>query len=330
MRVLVADDDEICRLVVQAILLKLGHDVLVCDNGQTAWELLQAEGADVIISDWQMSGLNGLELCRRVREHTEIAYPYFILLTAHGRQRDILLAMKAGVDDHLTKPPSEDDLEAKLIAAARVTGLHVELVDRHKKLESVNQQLFEGRRALVAANASLNRLARSDALTGLSNRLAMGEDMRAMQSRFERYGQGFGVAMLDIDHFKAYNDDYGHQAGDRLLSGVGAAIAAEIRPGDLAYRYGGEEFLIVYPNQTIATTAIAVHRIRRRVETIAAPDNRPGTTTVSAGIAEARPPDRFEEIVGRADRALYQAKHDGRNRVCLESSQGRLERGQSK
>jgi len=324
-RVLIADDDYVCREIVQAILRKLGHDVATADNGQAAWALLQATGADVIISDWQMSGLNGLQLCERVRSSTDIAYPYFILLTAHGEPQDILLAMQAGVDDHLQKPPSEDELQARLIAAARVTGLHAELADRHQRLASANEQLLEGRRALEMANASLHRLAHSDSLTGLRNRLALTEDMAAIQDRFERYGHGFGIAMLDIDHFKRYNDDYGHQAGDRLIAEVGTAISSGIRPGDLAYRYGGEEFLIVYPDQTIAKTAIAVHRIRQRIQMIASSTDLTGEATLSAGIAAARPPDRFEDIVGRADRALYEAKRGGRNRVCVDSPQMRRE-----
>jgi two-component system cell cycle response regulator len=321
MRVLVADDDDLCRQIVQAILENLGHEVLAADNGQSAWELLLADGAEVVISDWQMPALNGLELCERARNHPGLAYPYFILLTSHGEHGDILAAMQAGVDDHLTKPPSVDDLRAKLIAAARITGLHAELADRHQALAAANQELLDSRGALEAANASLEQLAHRDALTGLGNRLAMNEDIPAIQSRLERYRHGFCIAMLDVDHFKAYNDQHGHQAGDRLLADVGTAIIEEIRPGDLAYRYGGEEFLIVYPNQTVATTSVAVNRIRYRVENSASHTDLPSAATLSAGIAEAGPDERFESIVRRADRALYQAKHDGRNQVGLEPGQ---------
>jgi len=164
----------------------------------------------------------------------------------------------------------------------------------------------------------LERVAYRDALTGLGNRLAMDEDMRSIQDRFDRYGNGFCIAMLDIDHFKSFNDSYGHQAGDRILAEVGAAIASEIRPADLAYRYGGDELLIVYPHQSVATTCIGVQRIRHRVEKIASHADFPGPVTLSAGIADARDRERYETIVRRADRALYRAKDAGRNQVCVE------------
>ena len=164
----------------------------------------------------------------------------------------------------------------------------------------------------------LNHLAHRDSLTGLGNRLAMDEDMATIQDRFDRYQHGFCITMLDIDHFKNFNDTFGHQAGDRVLAEVGAAIASEIRAGDLAYRYGGEEFLIVYTDQTAASTSIAVERIRDRVEKIPSQSGLAGPFTLSAGIAEARSGDVADGVVGRADEALYRAKHQGRNQVCLE------------
>ena len=167
----------------------------------------------------------------------------------------------------------------------------------------------------------LGRRAHRDALTGLGNRLAMDEEMANIQDRFDRYQHGFCIALLDIDHFKNFNDTYGHQAGDRALAEVGAAIASEIRQGDLAYRYGGDEFLIVYPEQTAASTLIAVQRIRHRVEKIALQTDVPGPVTLSAGVAEARPHDGADSVVGHADEALYRAKHQGRNQACLATHQ---------
>lgn len=170
----------------------------------------------------------------------------------------------------------------------------------------------------------LERVVRSDALTGLGNRVAIDEDMAGIQDRFHRYRHGFCIAMLDIDHFKRFNDRYGHQTGDRVLAEVGAAIASEIRPGDLAYRYGGDEFLVIYPNQTIATTSVAVQRIRSRVETIDSHTDFLIPVTLSSGVAQARDDECYDTTFRRADRALYQAKHEGRNRVSLEPHQAPL------
>jgi diguanylate cyclase (GGDEF)-like protein len=196
------------------------------------------------------------------------------------------------------------------------------LATRHRALTTANQELRENRSALQVANSTLERLARRDVVTGLGNRLAMNDAIADIQDRFDRYGHGFSVAMLDLDHFKSYNDTFGHQAGDLVLAAAGAGIALEIRPGDSAYRYGGEEFLIVYPNQTVATASTAVQRIRHRIERDSSRGDVAHSVTVSAGIAEARLGDHFDCVVRRADLALYQAKHDGRNQICAEPKNG--------
>jgi diguanylate cyclase (GGDEF)-like protein len=197
------------------------------------------------------------------------------------------------------------DLQARLIAAQRVTDLHAEL-DRHR--------------------AQLAHLARHDPLTGLSNRRALDEDLEVLHARSQRYGRGFALAMCDIDRFKAYNDTHGHQAGDQALRAVAATIVGEVRGGDGVYRYGGEEFLLVLPEQTLDTARVAVERVRSAVERLAIPQPAAGPggrLTLSAGIAAFSPgePTTAEELLGQADAALYRAKSAGRNRLALADSQ---------
>jgi DNA-binding response OmpR family regulator len=127
MRILVAEDDNLFREILQAVLEGLGHECVSVANGQEAWDYLQAEGAEVVITDWHMPKLTGLELCTRVRAAPEIVYPYFILLTATADHRDVVQALEAGVDDHLPKPPNMDELEARLVVARRVRALHLKL-----------------------------------------------------------------------------------------------------------------------------------------------------------------------------------------------------------
>jgi diguanylate cyclase (GGDEF)-like protein len=304
MRVLVADDDALMREILREFLQTFDHECVAVDDGDAAWRHLTAHGADVVISDWLMPGLNGLQLCQQVRTHPEIVYPYFVLLTARGDHPDVLTALRAGVDGHLTKPLDPDALEAALIAAERVRGLHL--------------QILEVRQALETANAGLYRDAHRDVLTGLGNRLLLNEDLPGIHGRFVREGSLYSIALLDIDHFKEYNDTHGHQAGDALLTELGWAIAAQLRKGDRAYRYGGEEFLIVFPNATIDHAAFGAERIRTCLANVGT--HQSASVTLSAGIAGAVADQAIETVIGRADRALYRAKNAGRDQLVVDSS----------
>jgi PleD family two-component response regulator len=239
MRILVVDDEPISRLLVQAAVDWLGHQWIAADDGEAAWRCFSHDKPDVLITDLMMPGVDGLELCRRVRANAQTSYTYIILVTVLGDRQDIVRGMDAGADDYLVKPLQLFDLQARLIAAQRVTDLHAEL-DRHR--------------------AQLAHLARHDPLTGLSNRRSLDEDLEVLHARSQRYGRGFALAMCDIDRFKTYNDTHGHQAGDQALRAVAATIVGEVRGGDGVYRYGGEEFLLVLPEQTLDTALVAVER----------------------------------------------------------------------
>jgi diguanylate cyclase (GGDEF)-like protein len=261
----------------------------------------------VLITDLLMPDIDGLELCRRVRADTRTGYTYIILVTVLGDRHDVVRGMEAGADDYLIKPVQLFDLQARLIAAQRVTDLHAEL-DRHR--------------------AELAHLARQDPLTGLGNRRSLQQDLAVLHARSQRYGRRFAVAMCDIDRFKAYNDTHGHQAGDQALRTVAATIAQELRGGDSVYRYGGEEFLLVLPEQTPDTALVAVERVRSAVQRLAIPQpaaGPDGMLTLSAGIAAFDPDEAptAEELLQRADAALYRAKAAGRNQLALADSPAR-------
>jgi diguanylate cyclase (GGDEF)-like protein len=301
MRILVVDDEPLSRHVLQAAVDQLGHQWTAAQDGAAAWQCFHQDKPEVLITDLLMPEVDGLELCRRVRADTRTGYTYIILVTVLGDRHDVVRGMEAGADDYLIKPVQQFDLRARLIAAQRVTDLHAEL-DRHR--------------------AQLAHLARHDPLTGLGNRRSLGEDLAVLHARSQRYGRGFAVAMCDIDRFKAYNDTHGHQAGDQALRAVAATIAQEVRGGDSVYRYGGEEFLLVLPEQTLDTARVAVERVRSAVERLAIPQPAAGPggiLTLSAGIAAFGPGETTtaEELLQQADAALYRAKAAGRNQLAL-------------
>jgi two-component system, cell cycle response regulator len=306
MKILVADDDPTSRLIVQMALRSLGHECHTVADGAQAWDAFRWGRPDVVISDWIMPRMTGVDLCRKIREHSRRPYTYFIMVSSQGGVEEILEGMSAGVDDYLIKPLDSDDLHARMIAAARVTAVHRQLADQRNELEQLNHEL--------------TAIARRDPLTGLGNRRALQEDLEGMEARVTRYGHSYCMALLDVDHFKSYNDLYGHQAGDIVLQTVATEIKDQARGGDALYRYGGEEFLCIFPEQSLTTGTIAVERMRIGIQRLATPhaDTESGVLTISAGLAVLDPDSQSStatEVLKKADEALYRAKQLGRNRV---------------
>jgi two-component system, cell cycle response regulator len=308
MRILIVDDSPTPRLVLKRELEALGHECLTAEDGTQALELVGSFLPDVVISDWMMSEMDGDELCRRVRADVSLPYCYFILLTSLDDRSSIVKGMEAGADDHLVKSFDRAELETRLIAAERVTELHRRLAAQHAELERLN--------------AALREDSRRDHLTGLGNRLRQAEDLAVLASRALRYGQEFSVVLFDVDRFKAYNDTAGHPAGDEVLRSVANALVHECRGADGVYRYGGEELLVVLPEQDLDAGVRAAERMRREVEALAIPHpgiGPPAVVTVSGGVAAFSPEEDGDvaRLLERADGALYEAKNGGRNRIAV-------------
>jgi two-component system cell cycle response regulator len=306
MKILIVDDSATPRLVLKRELEAMGHECVVAEDGVEGWEILEQIDPDVVISEWMMPRMDGDEFCRRVRARTSAPYAYFILHTSLDDRQHVVAGMQAGADDYLTKPFDREELASRLIAAQRVTGLHRRIAAQQAELERLNSALFED--------------SRSDALTGLGNRRGQDEDLEILAARAERYGHPFSVALFDIDRFKALNDTAGHLVGDDVLRSIARAVVEQGRRGDTFYRYGGEELLVVYPEQMLETAAIAAERMRDIIESLGIPHPglEPGSVvTVSAGIAcyEQGTGDDVAKLLKRADGALYSAKEGGRNRV---------------
>jgi diguanylate cyclase (GGDEF)-like protein len=289
MHILIADHDPSARLLVSTSVQSLGHACTVADDGADAWRLFQRIAPDAVITGWDLPGLDGgRELIRRIREQRDVPYPIVLALTDRTDEEAARRAMQAGADEIAGKPLRREELEHKLVAAARMTSMH-------RRPDS------DGR---------------EDPLTGLGNRRRLDEDLRAIQDRTERYGHRWCAVMIDLDDFKAYEDAAGRARGDEALRVVGAALARTVRNGDSLYRYGGDEFLLLLPEQTLASSALAAERLRAVVEALDFPHPVAGRLTVSLGVAgPAIGGTSLEALVREAGDALRAAKAAGSNRV---------------
>jgi two-component system cell cycle response regulator len=305
MRILIADDSPTPRLMLRRALEQLGHECIVASDGTEAWDVFQGSNVDVVISDWMMPGMDGDELCRRVRSDPSAPYAYFILHTSLEDLAHVIKGMQAGADDYLTKPFQPEQLATRLIAADRITALHRRLAGQQTELERLNSLLFED--------------SRNDRLTGLANRRSLDEDLERLIGEASRYDRSLSVVLWDVDRFKQFNDSAGHAAGDEVLRSVGRALAEQCRSTDKAYRYGGEELFVALPEQDVEGAAVAAERMRAAIEAMAIPHpglEPPGVVTMSGGIASFEPGDDPASLLTRADDALYAAKQAGRNRVA--------------
>ena len=295
MRVLVADDNLVSQSMLRSLLTKWGYDVVIARDGLEAWDVLQGGDAPrLAILDWMMPGIDGVEVCRRVRAADREPYVYILLLTGRSNSGDLIEGMDAGADDYLTKPFVSQELRVRLRAGCRILNLQ--------------EQLLHAREAL-------RDQATHDGLTKLLNRSAIMEVLRNEIARAEREHLPLSLLMLDLDRFKNINDTYGHLCGDAVLREVAQRMRATGRRYDSVGRYGGEEFLVVLPGCYLADACSQAERLR---ESLASTPFIAGSqrlrVTISAGASCAHDYEA-DTLIREADEALYRAKAHGRNRV---------------
>ncbi len=298
-RIVIADDDPVQRWLLRNSLTKAGYDVLEATNGRDAWHIIQHEGVQVVITNWMMPEMDGPALVRQIRDANLDNYVYVIMLTARDTKLDIVDGLQSGADDYLTKPFDFHELQARVAISKRILKLEANLREArdHERM-----------------------LARHDSLTGLLNRRAIYEHAETELARAVGDSLPLSLILLDIDFFKEVNDQYGHLIGDQMLYLVAATIAHNRRPTDWAGRWGGEEFLLVLPNTTIAEAASVAERLRSSIASARLPlsDGRWLYRTTSLGVAGS-PANVFlplDILLQQADKALYRAKEEGRNRCC--------------
>jgi two-component system cell cycle response regulator len=447
MRVLIAEDSTVARKLLERNLQQLGYEVVATEDGAQAWAAYQQAPTPIVITDWEMPHMNGVELCRAIRQHPTEHYTYLMMLTARGQKEDKLQALDAGADAFLSKPLDIAELQANLRVAERILQAEADLQAQKRQLQDLNEELvsqneqlqqsyrlveyanrrfselfenvpiacftvdiegsirewnlaaqqlygytkeevlhqpfyarvFRGASAshihdilqrvmqgsaitgiesedydsegnlhyvirsvfpirspnrevvgaivsvvdvthrveyenqLKALNQKLQSLAVTDGLTGLHNHRAFQDYLEEQFQTAMRNKQPLALILMDVDHFKQYNDTYGHQAGDEVLRQVAQILQANVREGDFVARYGGEEFVVVLPRADSESAVAVAERLRRAVES-AEWHLRP--ITGSFGVACIRPDmETRQELIEAADQALYQAKKNGRNRV---------------
>ncbi len=302
--VLIAEDDPIFRHLLQSWLQRWNYKVIAVQNGLDAWNALQLQNSPKLaILDWMMPGINGVDLCRRIRAQIESQYRYLLLLTAKDDKQDIVTGLDAGADDYLTKPFDVGELRARVRSGKRILELQDDLVRAHQATQ------FE---------------AAHDPLTALWNRGAILDLLQRETQRRQRNSASLGVMMIDLDHFKQINDTHGHLIGDIVLREVARRLRAAIRPYDYIGRYGGEEFLILVPSCTVVDLVASAERLRIcAAQPSIQTDGGPISATISIGLIAAVPQSRdpleYEHLLRASDAALYRAKANGRNRVEIGS-----------
>lgn len=308
------DDNPAKRFALKAVLAPLGFDVVEAESGVDALRCLMVQDFAVILLDVLMPpGMDGFETAALIRKRERSEMTPIIFITAHSRDEVAHADHYAqGAVDFIFAPVPPNELRAKVSVFANLYSKAAELATQARAVQESADQMGE-------RNVELAAIARRDPLTGLRNRRALSEDMEIHEARVSRYGHSYCMAVLDVDHFKAYNDSFGHQAGDKILQTVANRLTELLRSGDSLYRFGGEEFLCIFPEQSLASGGRAVERMRLGVEELAIPHpvGAGGVLTVSAGLAVLDSDRRRSatEVLKEADDAMYRAKGLGRNRV---------------
>lgn len=294
MRILVAEDDPVTRRLLQGLLEKWGHKVVATTNGLAALNILQSEDApQLAVLDWMMPGIDGLEICRHIRQRAVAPYIYILLLTGKSEKQDMIAAMDAGADDYIAKPFDSRELRARLRAGERVLNLESELIN---------------------ARETLRKQATHDPLTGLPNRLLFSDRLKNKLEDSKRHNKQLAVLFLDLDHFKVVNDTLGHNVGDMLLMVVGERLKECLGDNTTFARMGGDEFTILSEIDSPEEASGIAEGILRSLSEAVFVDNREFFVSCSIGIS-VFPSDGedVETLVKNADTAMYRAKEKGRN-----------------
>jgi diguanylate cyclase (GGDEF)-like protein len=302
MKLLIAEDDLVSSRILKKNLENWGYEVSLAGTGEEAWRAFKDENLRLAILDWMMPGMNGVEICKKIRHGNRSKYTYIILLSAKDRKQDIITGLSSGADDYMTKPVNFLELRARLQTGQRI----IDLEDK-----------------LILAQNQLKDMASRDSLTKLWNRDEITRFLREELERSGREEKAVGVIMVDLDHFKKINDFYGHDIGDTALLQVISRIKRKVRNSDKVGRFGGDEIIIILPNCDPLEIKKIAERLRlsvarRGIKTDL--DTIPLTISAGCACSDGHPKPTAEKLIKASDAALLQAKGQGRNCVVENSS----------
>jgi diguanylate cyclase (GGDEF)-like protein len=300
MKILVTEDSPVYRHLLVTQLGEWGLDVAAVSDAESALPLISgSEESMLLLVDWELPGMSGVELLSAVRQLSLKHYVYAIILTAREDKGDLVRALNTGADDYLVKPFHTEELQARIQVAQRTLTLH---------------------EALVVANEQLACLAYQDSLTELLNRRALMLAFHRERKRALRKKSCITLVMCDIDKFKHVNDGFGHRTGDDALRLVARELRRACRGSDVVARMGGDEFLLVLPDVESNGAVVLVQRIQEALRGRTELSNIP--ISLSFGIANVDISHAEEVAIAMADAALYAAKGEGRDRYCIAPSAG--------
>lgn len=314
-RILIVDDDRSIVSRVREGLDGLGFELFEANDGASALSVLRARRPDLLITDVEMPGMSGMDLCRIVKANQGAnGFGFVPVILVTSRREGKIEGLELGADDYLVKPFDMQELTARVKSMLRMKTLHDALLDKNRELDRANQELEAKRLELLT-------LSRTDPLTGLHNRRYFEERLQVEFERSRRYRVPLSCVMLDIDHFKHLNDGHGHAAGDEMLRAVAAVARASLRSVDLLARYGGEELIALLPETALDEARGVAERIRASIAALEV--SKPGSRstllrcTASIGLATYPSPEMSDAdaLLRFADDALYTAKAAGRDRV---------------
>lgn len=306
MKILIAEDDPVSRHVLETTLVRWEHEVVVTSNGAEAWAVLQDEGAPrLAILEWVMPGMDGIEICRRVRQLSDPTPLYVILLTTRGEKQDVVDGLKYGADDYLTKPFNQEELYARVQVGVRMADLQNYLADRVRQLER--------------AEVELRRLTLTDELTGLCNRRGLLVHAEQHLKMARRTGKGFLIFYADMDDLKHINDTFGHAEGSSAIIKMAEVLGKTFRESDIIARLGGDEFSILAQDASMNLTKRVTARLEENLKSYNAQNHHGYELSLSLGCVHVAPDNAatVEELIAKADRAMYEHKRSKRQTAGL-------------
>jgi two-component system cell cycle response regulator len=296
-KILVVDDSAVYRKLIEQVLSGSGYSLSFARSGSEALQSYRENPPSIVITDWLMPDLSGLELCRLIRADQSDGYAYVIVMTSNTEENEIVEGLDAGADDYVVKPFNPREMLARIRAGCRIVDLHVRLKRKSEQLEEV---------------------ARTDSLTGLPNRRAIEEWTRKQIKGAARHGFPLWAVLADIDSFKGVNDTFGHEAGDAVLRGFGDILKRATRVSDMCARFGGDEFLLAISHVGATDVETAINRMREQFAALSFPFAGQCvsiTATFGAASVQCCEPKEFATLLRRADEMLYEAKRAGRSCV---------------